>query len=180
MSTARPAWAPLGPMPRSDIARQRAPLGPDTSIWPCLTSSGHEICHIGIMHETLSPFNLSHMDFLDGPAAIHWCRLITWGTPSGRGRGVRSTLLTGTPEIYENSWKIMISENHKESSRSTKNHSKLYLMTPRHHLNDPWSILRTSIFHHFSWFSQNIYFEISAWNSLRYRHPILVGKLSQF
>ena len=29
-----------------------------------------------IMHETLFPPNLSHMDFLDDPAAIHRCRLI--------------------------------------------------------------------------------------------------------
>ena len=29
-----------------------------------------------IIHETLSPLNLSHMDFLDDPAAIHGCRLI--------------------------------------------------------------------------------------------------------
>ena len=30
----------------SIIARQRGPLGPDTVIWPCLTVSNHEICHI--------------------------------------------------------------------------------------------------------------------------------------
>ena len=29
-----------------------------------------------IMHETLCSLNLSHMDFLDDPAAIHRCRLI--------------------------------------------------------------------------------------------------------
>ena len=28
------------------------------------------------MHEILVPPNLSHMDFPDGPAAIHWSRLI--------------------------------------------------------------------------------------------------------
>ena len=58
------------------IARQRGPLGPETSMWPCITSSGHEICHICIMHDTLCPLNLSHMDFLDGPAAIQGSRLI--------------------------------------------------------------------------------------------------------
>ena len=31
---------------------------------------------ITIIHETLCPLNLSHMDFLDDPAAIHGCRLI--------------------------------------------------------------------------------------------------------
>ena len=30
------------------IARQRGPLGPETAIRPCLTSSDHEICHICI------------------------------------------------------------------------------------------------------------------------------------
>ena len=41
-----------------------------------LTPSDHEICHIGIMHDTLTQPNLSHMDFLDDPTAIHTCTLI--------------------------------------------------------------------------------------------------------
>ena len=31
-----------------DIARQRGPLGPETFIWACLTSSKHEICQSSI------------------------------------------------------------------------------------------------------------------------------------
>ena len=58
------------------IARQRGPLGPETVIWPCLTSSDHEIYHILIMHDALVYLNLSHIDFLDDPAAIHGSRLI--------------------------------------------------------------------------------------------------------
>ena len=54
-----------------NIARQRGPLGPDTSIWACLTASNHAIHHIYIMLTTLLPPNLSHMDFLYNPAAIH-------------------------------------------------------------------------------------------------------------
>ena len=42
--------------------------------------------------------------------------------------------------------------NHQGSSKSIKNHSRLSLVTPRHHLNDPWLILRKSFFHHFSRF----------------------------
>ena len=57
------------------IARQRGPLGPEPAIGPCLTASDHEICHICIMHETVSSLDLSHMDFLDDPAAIHGSRL---------------------------------------------------------------------------------------------------------
>ena len=30
----------------SIIARQRGPVGPEAVIWPCLTASNHEICHI--------------------------------------------------------------------------------------------------------------------------------------
>ena len=37
------------------IARQRGPLGPETVIWPCLTSSDHEICHICIKCTNLDP-----------------------------------------------------------------------------------------------------------------------------
>ena len=59
-----------------NIARQRRPLASETSILPCLTASKHEICHIDIMHDTLVHPNLSHMDFLDDPAAIHTCTLI--------------------------------------------------------------------------------------------------------
>ena len=53
------------------IARQRGPLGPEPAIGPCLTSSKHEICHLYHAHTTLALLNLSHMDFLDDPAAIH-------------------------------------------------------------------------------------------------------------
>ena len=58
------------------IARQRGPLCPEASIRACLTASKHEICQNPIMHDTLFPPNLSHMDFLDDPAAIHGSRLI--------------------------------------------------------------------------------------------------------
>ena len=68
-----------------NIARQRRPLASETSILPCLTASDHEICQIGIMHHTLMPPNLSHMDFLDDPAAIHGCRLIISCTTKDAG-----------------------------------------------------------------------------------------------
>ena len=58
-----------------NIARQRGPLGPEPAILLDLTPSDHEICHIGIMHDTLTHPNLSHIDFLDDPAAIHGSRL---------------------------------------------------------------------------------------------------------
>ena len=59
-----------------NIARQRGPLGPEPAILLDLTASDHEICHFGIMHDTLTQLNLSHMDFPDGPAAIQTCTLI--------------------------------------------------------------------------------------------------------
>ena len=54
-----------------NIARQRGPLSPETSIWACLTASNHEIHHMSITLTTLTPPNLSHMDFLYAPAALH-------------------------------------------------------------------------------------------------------------
>ena len=59
-----------------NIARQRGSLGPEPAILLDLTPSGHEICDICIMHDTLVQPNLSHMDFLDDPAAIQGCTLI--------------------------------------------------------------------------------------------------------
>ena len=44
------------------IARQRGPLGSETSILACLTASNHEIYHISIMHETCSPVDLRIRD----------------------------------------------------------------------------------------------------------------------
>ena len=58
------------------IARQRGPLDPEPAIGPCRTASEHEICHVYIKHATLFHIDLSHMDFLDDPAAIQWSRLI--------------------------------------------------------------------------------------------------------
>ena len=60
------------------MARQRGSLGPEPAILLDLTASDHEICPMGLMHDTLVPPNLSHMDFLDDPAAIHGCRLIIY------------------------------------------------------------------------------------------------------
>ena len=51
-----------------NIARQRGPLGPDTSIWACLTASNHEIHANPHARDTLKQFNLSHIDFLGDPA----------------------------------------------------------------------------------------------------------------
>ncbi len=59
-----------------NIARQRGPLGPDMSIWPCLAASDHEIHHFHHTQNSLSHLKLSHMDFLDATAATHGCRLI--------------------------------------------------------------------------------------------------------
>ena len=43
------------------IARQRGPLGPERSIWACLTSSKHEICQNSIKWtELVSPQALSY------------------------------------------------------------------------------------------------------------------------
>ena len=58
------------------ITRQRGPLGPEASIWAYRTASKHDICHCHHARLALCSPNLSHMDFLDGPAAIHRCRLI--------------------------------------------------------------------------------------------------------
>ena len=58
------------------IARQRGPLGHESCIWPCQTASNHEIYHVHHTHNSLSNLKLSHMDFLNDPAAIHGCRLI--------------------------------------------------------------------------------------------------------
>ena len=55
-----------------NIARQRRPLASEPSVLPCLTASNHEIHHFD---ETLYHLNLSHMDFLDDPAAIYGSRL---------------------------------------------------------------------------------------------------------
>ena len=57
------------------ITRQRGPLGPEASILAYRTASKHDICHFHHARLTLGSPNLSHMDFLDGPAAIHRCRL---------------------------------------------------------------------------------------------------------
>ena len=46
-------------------------MGPGTSILACLTASNREICQKIVMHDTLPPSNLSHMDFLEPPAGIH-------------------------------------------------------------------------------------------------------------
>ena len=59
-----------------NIARQRGPLGPETSTGPCLTASYHEIYHFYHHARHLGPPNLSHMDFLDVPAAIHGSKLM--------------------------------------------------------------------------------------------------------
>ena len=43
------------------IARQRGPLGPEQALWPCLTASDHEICHMCIKCTNLvSPKSLSY------------------------------------------------------------------------------------------------------------------------
>ena len=44
------------------IARQRGPLGSETSILPCLTASNHEIYPISIMHETCPSVDLRIRD----------------------------------------------------------------------------------------------------------------------
>ena len=63
-----------------DIARQRGPLGPERSIWACLTSSKHEICQISIKWTDLvSPQALSY-GFPDDPAAILRSKLIIYDT----------------------------------------------------------------------------------------------------
>ena len=59
-----------------NIARQRRPLASEPSTLPCLTASYHEIYHFLSYALTLASPNLSHMDFLDDPAAIHGSRLI--------------------------------------------------------------------------------------------------------
>ena len=69
------------------IARQRRPLASRPCILPCLTASIREIYYFLSYSLTLTPPNLSRMDFLAGPAAINGSRLITWGAPSRRGRG---------------------------------------------------------------------------------------------
>ena len=53
------------------IARQRGPLGPEPATGPCLTASDHEICHFASSAQSLMHLNISHMDFLDDPAAIY-------------------------------------------------------------------------------------------------------------
>ena len=50
------------------------------------------------------------------------------------------------------SLEINFSENHQGSSLSTYNHSRKSLVTPRHHLSNPWLILRTVIFLDFAHF----------------------------
>ena len=59
-----------------NIARQRRPLASEPSIFPCLTASNHEILHFHHTDDTLIHPNLSHIDFLDDPAAIHGCTMI--------------------------------------------------------------------------------------------------------
>ena len=59
-----------------NIARQRGPLASESSILHCLTASNHEIYHSHHIDETLISPNLSHMDFLDDPAAIYGSRLM--------------------------------------------------------------------------------------------------------
>ena len=44
-------------------------------------------------------------------------------------------------------WKMKISENHVGSSQETQEHSGIYTITPKHHVNHHGLILRTSIFH---------------------------------
>ena len=54
-----------------NIARQRGPLGSERSPGPRQTSPNAEIHHDACMRDTLAQPNLSHIDFPDGPAAIH-------------------------------------------------------------------------------------------------------------
>ena len=63
--------------------------------------------------------------------------------------GVRSTLLT---RYMPKRWKMTFPEHQHGSPRSIQGHSRAHLMTPRHHLSVPESILWTLIFHHFDHF----------------------------
>ena len=56
--------------------RQHTKFASEMSFWPCLTASKHEISRNLSYDETLVHLNLSHMDFLDDPAATHGSRLI--------------------------------------------------------------------------------------------------------
>ena len=58
-----------------NIARQRAPLGPERFPGPRQTAPNDEIHHDDMHARTLIPPNLSHMDFLDCPADTGLCRL---------------------------------------------------------------------------------------------------------
>ena len=62
MPAARATRAPLGPSPRSGIARQRGRLSPGTSTGPCLTASNHEILMILSYDETCPPVDLGIRD----------------------------------------------------------------------------------------------------------------------
>ena len=55
--------------------------------------------------QTLIHFNLSHMDFLDDPAAIHWCRLIISRSPQDEGPNE----LTNPEILMKNHHKIIYS-----------------------------------------------------------------------
>ena len=50
-----------------NIARQRGPLGPERSIWACLTSSEHEICQIPIKRTDLGASHALSYGFFGWP-----------------------------------------------------------------------------------------------------------------
>ena len=73
--------------------------------------------------------------------------LATWGTPSWRGRGVRSTLLPVTHEkCSENHDFLTIFKNSQKLSWSIRDYSRASLVVPKYHLNAPVLISRSSIF----------------------------------
>ena len=63
--------------------------------------------------------------------------------PAQRNRIFRGHLLYGDVILMAI---FMISENRCGSPRFTQDHSRACQLIPKHHLNHPWSFLRTSIF----------------------------------
>ena len=72
MHAQRATRAPSGPSPRSDIARQRGPLGPETSICACLMSSKQEMYQISIKWTDLCSTNSFSHGFSGCPRCNPW------------------------------------------------------------------------------------------------------------
>ena len=95
-----------------NIARQRGPLGSETSIWPCLTASNHEIHEILSYDEDCPPVDL-HIRDVGCHELLAQLSLILGALPLVEGGGAKHSPPGHVRNMMKNyKKKITISENH--------------------------------------------------------------------